>query len=391
MQWYYKVLGEVVGPLSPSQMREKVLRGEIGPQTMVRKGAHGRWLAASQVNNLLPPTTDNAPAEMLDGYGVQLPPGSRLRQPPTKSGTITSPPPENAPLPDAWPPKLTAPRPVSGKAVVSLVLGFASCALLILAGLPALLLGWQALNEIANEKMRGRKMALLGMALGGLGCAATMVLAGWFWLHAPGGSLDLAEVRMRAVGTANMGYALEQQHYVQRAMLDRGGRPALSWRVRLLPYLHQRELYAQFHLDEPWQGPHNERLLTRMPEAYCSPHLQPSEGRTNLLAPVGPGTLFSVQRKLSPLEVPDDKSFTIFAVEVDDSLNAVWSAPEDLQWDPARPAAGLGGLRGGRFLALMLDGSTRLISTKADPELLKALFTAFGGERLNAQLLWPEP
>lgn len=391
MHWYYKVLGEVVGPLSPAQMREKVALGEIGPQTLVRKGAHGRWVMASKVNNLLPASVDDAPVVLLDGHVSKLPDArGGASPPPARRGNKTSGAAAATEPTDRWPPKLKAPQPVSGKAVASLVLGVASCVLLVLSGVPALIMGWLALQEIASEKMRGQGLAMLGMALGGLGCVAAMVLVGWFCLIAPGGSLDLAEVRLRAVGTANMQYALDEQVYVQRAVLDRGGRPSLSWRVLLLPYLDQRELYARFRMDEPWQGPHNKLLVTLMPEAYCSPHVRPNTGQTNALVPVGPGTLFSVQRDTPPLAVPDDKSFTIFVVEVDDVAQAAWSSPVDLSWDPEQPVARLGALRGGRFLALMLDGGTRLISTEADPAMLRALFTAFGRERVDARAAWLE-
>src|SRR5262249_5899033 len=35
------------------------------------------------------------------------------------------------------------------------------------------------------------------------------------------------------------------------------GKALLSWRVTLLPYLEQQNLFNQFHLDEPWDSPHN--------------------------------------------------------------------------------------------------------------------------------------
>jgi hypothetical protein len=34
-----------------------------------------------------------------------------------------------------------------------------------------------------------------------------------------------------------------------------------SWRVLLLPYLPQNVFYDQYDLDEPWNGPNNQRLL----------------------------------------------------------------------------------------------------------------------------------
>ena len=39
------------------------------------------------------------------------------------------------------------------------------------------------------------------------------------------------------------------------------GRPLLSWRVHILPFLEEDRLYQQFNLDEPWDSPSNVRLL----------------------------------------------------------------------------------------------------------------------------------
>src|SRR5437016_5495874 len=51
----------------------------------------------------------------------------------------------------------------------------------------------------------------------------------------------------------------------------RDGTPLLSWRVLVLPYLGQQDLYEQFHLDEPWDSPHNLQLLPKMPVLYAPP------------------------------------------------------------------------------------------------------------------------
>jgi RNA polymerase sigma factor (sigma-70 family) len=45
--------------------------------------------------------------------------------------------------------------------------------------------------------------------------------------------------------------------YFPRNITDKRGAPLLSWRVVLLPFLDQAELYNQFKLDEPWDGPNN--------------------------------------------------------------------------------------------------------------------------------------
>lgn len=65
--------------------------------------------------------------------------------------------------------------------------------------------------------------------------------------------------------------AFEEEHGalpMATAYRTREGKPGLSWRVALLPYLGEAELHARFHLDEPWDSPHNLALLPEMPRVY---------------------------------------------------------------------------------------------------------------------------
>ncbi len=48
-------------------------------------------------------------------------------------------------------------------------------------------------------------------------------------------------------------------------IVDADGKPLLSWRVAILPYLEQQGLYNQLHLDEPWDSDHNRQVLSSMP------------------------------------------------------------------------------------------------------------------------------
>src|SRR5262249_24941809 len=45
--------------------------------------------------------------------------------------------------------------------------------------------------------------------------------------------------------------------------------PNLSWRVAILPYIEQQNLYQQFHIDEPWDSEHNKKLIPLMPKIYA--------------------------------------------------------------------------------------------------------------------------
>src|SRR5205823_2595588 len=49
------------------------------------------------------------------------------------------------------------------------------------------------------------------------------------------------------------------------------GKPLLSWRVAILPFIEQSALYAKFNLSEPWDSPHNLALLNQMPSVFRMP------------------------------------------------------------------------------------------------------------------------
>jgi RNA polymerase sigma factor (sigma-70 family) len=58
---------------------------------------------------------------------------------------------------------------------------------------------------------------------------------------------------------------------------DKDGKPMLSWRVAILPYIEQDNLFKQFKLDEPWDSDHNKKLLALMPSTYRTPGIGPKD------------------------------------------------------------------------------------------------------------------
>ena len=70
-------------------------------------------------------------------------------------------------------------------------------------------------------------------------------------------------------------------------------------------------------------------------------------------------------------------------VEADDQRAAVWTKPEDWEFNAAKPLAGLGSAHPGGFNALFADGSVRFLSKQIDPAIFKALLTIAGGETVN--------
>lgn len=52
--WFFKVGDQVCGPVSPIELRQQAVAGEIGPDTPIREGADGRWLRAGMIQGLCP-------------------------------------------------------------------------------------------------------------------------------------------------------------------------------------------------------------------------------------------------------------------------------------------------------------------------------------------------
>jgi hypothetical protein len=166
------------------------------------------------------------------------------------------------------------------------------------------------------------------------------------------------------------------------AICDKNGKPLLSWRVAILPFIEQDALYKEFHLDEPWDSEHNKKLIAKMPKTYVPPaQSQKLTGKTTYQVPVGPEMMFTGEPKGSRIvDVTDGTSHTIMIVETNDDNAVEWTKPADLKVDMKDPLKGLVGHYPTGFQVAMGDGSVRFISQLIKPAMLWAAFTARGGE-----------
>jgi hypothetical protein len=172
------------------------------------------------------------------------------------------------------------------------------------------------------------------------------------------------------------------------AIYSKDGRPLLSWRVTLLPFIEEKNLYLQFKLDEPWDSPHNIRLLERMPKIYAPVRGEAPPGHTPYQVFTGPNTVFNgpIPVRIGP-GVPDGASNTIFIVEADGTVP--WTQPADLVVAPGQPLPRLRGRWDDRFLVGMGDASVRSVSNRIRESVLRSAIDPRDGQPLPDD--WDEP
>lgn len=184
------------------------------------------------------------------------------------------------------------------------------------------------------------------------------------------------------------------------AICDKDGKPLLSWRVLILRAMGEEKLFGEFKLNEPWDGPNNKKLLDRMPAIYRTTG---SEGKdqTHYRIFTGPNTLWDskvglvVPSDADPDEpgiprppdalprglkgtvcrfpvhkIPDKLSVTILVVESTESV--LWTKPDELIYDAAKPIPSLGKVSPDRFLICMADGRVRWLNKKIAEKTLRS-------------------
>lgn len=366
---------------------------ECGKQLQAREEHAGRLVLcpACQRQQQVPPLPPTAiqPVEVVEPA-------------PARAGARRGPPPiRDEPEREEDLPRRRSPAGSSGKATASLVLGILSlCGCGCLMGLPSIAFGILSLRDIGRSsgKMTGKGMAITGLVLGSLAtlCCTPSYFYGYFF------KLQMVTPRMVSQNDLKqMGLAMHMYHDTYNGKLplaaisDKNGKPLLSWRVALLPFIEQGNMYNAFKLDEPWDSPHNIKLLEKMPRTYKLPELpfvyrlfhgsdKAPPGYTHYQVFTGStgATLFGPLSQFSLNRIPDGSSNTILIVAAEQAVP--WTKPEDIPFDPSKPIKPLLSTYFGDFTYVLLaDGSIRAVSRDISEKTLKLAITANDGEPLG--------
>jgi prepilin-type processing-associated H-X9-DG protein len=203
------------------------------------------------------------------------------------------------------------------------------------------------------------------------------------------GQRQLCLSNLHVIGMALQSYRGDHGVFPPAYIADADGKPMHSWRVLILPYLQHQALYEQYDFDEPWNGPNNSKLASKLefPIFAC-----PSNGQdqqAHFLAVVGPDTDWPGDHALDIDQITDGLANTIAVVEIA-APGVPWADPRDLTFEEAlrginqiESPNGISSPHDGGVNVLFFDGHVEFLPNDTPRATLRALLTVNGGEKID--------
>lgn len=202
------------------------------------------------------------------------------------------------------------------------------------------------------------------------------------------------ENRLKQIGLALHNYADTYGSFPPPYVADANGQPMHSWRVLILPFMEERDLYERYDFSEPWNGPNNSKLCWEMPNVYrCSDLPRGATWETAFLAITGVESIWPEGGGVTSAQITDGSKNTLVVVE-HQSSSVNWLEPRDIRLldlpVATLPQQGHGIISRHRSGAaaqpgtwgLFADGSVRFLPRTLTWGSLRDMATIAGGEHI---------
>jgi hypothetical protein len=190
---------------------------------------------------------------------------------------------------------------------------------------------------------------------------------------------------LEAIGAALNAYERDLGTYPPAYLSDDDGNALLSWRVLLLPYLGEQDLYDRFDLTKAWDDPANADLVAQIPDVYRAEGAGEAgtSGRSGDTAYAGVTGAKHVFRAgaadldggLPRSAVIDGYTMTIGAGPVGSEVSIAWTAPDDVDTTDHSSLGDPAGFDGPGDLVtplLFLDGTVHTFTDDTAPETVRS-------------------
>lgn len=138
-----------------------------------------------------------------------------------------------------------------------------------------------------------------------------------------------AEIALKQVVRGLIRYQAIHGRFPSTVLKNPATNTTYSWRVELLPYVDQQDLYKQYRKDLPWDSPENLQIVQSIPAVYRGLSTD-SQGNTSCLALIGPKSIFEHSEGSTLAEVQQDGLMNSPSLVWTPS-QIPWTKPEDLK------------------------------------------------------------
>ena len=163
---------------------------------------------------------------------------------------------------------------------------------------------------------------------------------------------------------------------------DSGLPPQFNWRVGLLPFLAEQEIYEKFDFEAAWDSAENKKIAAEMPDVFEFGITSKAGNTKTRLHVVGGSIGVYANESLSLDDIKDQKVKTALVIEAADSHEFECTQPDVLEF--AEPAMENFGVKDEKAV-LLVTAAFKVKAIRMTEENLRAVLTTDGDETLTSK------